>query len=77
MKKIVTALASYGMWGEVFHAPLINYCEGLDLKYIVQRTKNTALEKYPLVTILKNFEEILEIPEIELVVMNNLGKFRN
>ncbi len=70
MKKIITALASYGMSGEVFHAPLINFCEGLELKYIVQRSKNTAIDKYPLVTILKNFDEILALPEIELVVIN-------
>ncbi len=70
MKKIITALASFGMSGEVFHGPLITACEGLELKYILQRSKDTAKDKYPQVTILKTFDEIIDNPEIELVVVN-------
>ncbi len=70
MKKIVTALASYGMSGEVFHAPLIASNEGFELKYILQRTKDTALMHYPEVIIARNFETILNDKEVELVVVN-------
>lgn len=70
MKKIITALASYGMSGEIFHAPLIEACEGLELKYILQRTKDTAQEKYPDAKIVRRFDDILQDPEVELVVVN-------
>ena len=70
MRQIVTGLASYGMSGSLFHAPFISINSGFDLKYIVERTKNTAKERYPDVNILRSYKELIEKPEVELVVVN-------
>ncbi len=70
MKPIVTGLAAYGMSGSLFHAPFISINPGFDLKYIVERTKNNAKERYPDVGILRSFDELLAVPEVELVIVN-------
>lgn len=64
------ALCSYGMSGKVFHAPLITAESGLKLHTILQRSEPTALADYPQIRIVKTFEEILENPDIHLVVVN-------
>jgi len=67
---IVTALASYGMSGQVFHAPFIEAHPGFQLKYIVERTASLSVARYPQATIARSFEEVLKDPEVELVVVN-------
>lgn len=67
---IVTALASYGMSGQVFHAPFLALHEGFRLKYIVERSKELSKERYPEAIIARTFEEVLADPEVELVVVN-------
>ena len=69
-KPIVTGLASFGMSGSLFHAPFISITPELDLRYIVERTKNKSKEKYPDVRIVRSFDELIAIPEIELAVIN-------
>ncbi|MDR0573088.1 MAG: Gfo/Idh/MocA family oxidoreductase [Tannerella sp.] len=70
MKPIVTGLAAYGMSGSLFHAPFIGINPGFELKCIVERTKNNAKERYPDIGIARSVDELLAIPEIELVVVN-------
>lgn len=69
-KPIVTALASYGMSGQVFHAPFIEAHPGFQLKHIVERTNSFSAERYPLSHIARSFEEVLNDDEVELVVVN-------
>ena len=64
------ALCSYGMSGKVFHAPLITAEPQLHLHSILQRSSDSALADYPNVCIAKSFEEILQNPLIDLVVVN-------
>lgn len=64
------ALCSYGMSGKVFHAPLISAGSGLCLHSILQRNEPTAAAEFPLVNIVKSFEEIIANPDIHLVVVN-------
>jgi len=64
------ALCSYGMSGKVFHAPLIFAEQQLNLHTILQRSSDSALADYPNTHIAKTFEEILENPEIDVVVVN-------
>lgn len=64
------ALCSYGMSGKVFHAPLISAEPGLYLHSILQRNEPTATADFPLVNIVKSFEEIIVNPDIHLVVVN-------
>lgn len=69
-RTIVTGLASYGMSGRVFHAPLLSCHTGFVLKSIVERHKDEAILKYPKVNTLRSFDELLKDSEIELVIIN-------
>lgn len=64
------ALCSYGMSGKVFHAPLISAEPGLKLHTVLQRKDATARADYPQINIVTAFEDILENPDIHLVVVN-------
>ena len=70
MQKIKTALSSFGMSGMVFHAPLINAHPGFELHSVLQRTKDSAGEKYPGIAIKRTFDELIEDQDIELVIVN-------
>lgn len=69
-KKIITGIASFGMSGKVFHAPLLEAHRGFELKTIVERSKNEAAPLYPKAMIVHSIDELLNDPEIELVVVN-------
>ncbi len=70
MKKINTALCSFGMSGWVFHAPFINIHPGFNLYGVWERTKNLAQKKYPAVKTFRTLEDLLADDKIELVVVN-------
>jgi predicted dehydrogenase len=67
---INTALLSYGMSGEIFHAPLLTAHPGFKLSKILERSKGRARQRYPGTTIVRTLEEILGDETIELVVVN-------
>jgi len=68
--KIKTGVASFGMSGQVFHAPFVELHEGFELTAIVERTKELSKAQYPNVRIVRSFDELIAIPELELVVVN-------
>jgi scyllo-inositol 2-dehydrogenase (NADP+) len=70
MTPIQTALLSYGMSGEIFHAPLIAAHGGFKLSRIVQRKTPTAQRRYPSVSVVNDLDAVLRDDEIELVVVN-------
>ncbi|WP_085537785.1 oxidoreductase [Massilibacteroides vaginae] len=70
MEKIRTGIASYGMSGSVFHAPFIANHPAFELYAIVQRSSDSAQEKYPWVKIIRSYEELLADKSIQLVVVN-------
>ena len=67
--KIKTGLASFGLSGQVFHAPFIDVHDGFELTAVVERSKNTAASVYPGIRSVRSFEELLK-QDIELVVVN-------
>ncbi len=69
-KKINTALVGFGMSGEYFHAPFLNANPNFDLKKIVERHSNRSKQLYPKVEIVKDFSEIINDKEIDLVIIN-------
>ena len=69
-KRIVAALTSFGMSGLVFHGPLLHVHPGFRIKSILQRTKDTAREKYSDVEIIRTIEELVSDPELDLIVVN-------
>lgn len=70
MKKIRTAIASYGMSGSVFHAPLLDAHEGFELAGILERNSDRSAERHSGARIFRNYEEMLADRSIELVVVN-------
>jgi scyllo-inositol 2-dehydrogenase (NADP+) len=69
-RPIVTSLLSYGMSGEVFHAPLLAVHPGFALKSVLQRTSAKAKDHYPEVEIVRQAEEVFSDKEVELIVVN-------
>ncbi len=71
MKKIYkVALASFGMSGRVFHGPLLKVHEGFAVTKILERTKYLSAEMFPRARMVRTYEEILNDPGIDLVVVN-------
>jgi predicted dehydrogenase len=66
---IHTAVLGYGLAGKVFHCPFVSAVPGLELSAIVQRTGDTARERYPNARILKSVDDAFADPNIDLIVV--------
>ncbi len=70
-KPIVTAIASFGMSGVVFQGPSLKvFPQYFKIHKILERTKNISAQRYPEAIIVRNYEDILNDPEVELVLVN-------
>src|SRR5688572_7863347 len=70
MNPIKTALLSYGMSGEIFHAPLLAVNPGFDLTMVLQRNSDKAKQRYPHTKIARSVDEVINDNGVELVVIN-------
>lgn len=70
MNPINTALCSYGMSGLVFHGPLLEVHPGYKVSKILERSKHESKGKHPGSELVRDFQAIIDDPEIELVVVN-------
>src|SRR5579875_1808091 len=70
MQPINTALLSFGMSGQVFHAPFLHVNKQFNFYAVWERTKNLAQEKYPNVKTYRTIEDLLADDAIELVIVN-------
>jgi len=71
MKPVIqVGILSYGMSGRVFHAPLLHVNPGFAIAKIMQRTGNSALERYPYATVVRDAREIIGDHRIDLVLVN-------
>lgn len=70
METIKTGIASFGMSGQVFHAPFLDSNPHFQLCTIVERSKELSKERYPDATIVRSISELLDDKDIELVVIN-------
>ena len=68
--KIKTGLAAFGMSGQIFHAPFITTHPAFELTAIVERSKELSKERYPSAKIVRSFEELIAMDELELIVVN-------
>ncbi len=71
MEKIKAGLASFGMAGKTFHAPLLHTSKCFEIKSIVERNKEDSRERYPYTKLVRSFDELCKDPEIELIVVNS------
>lgn len=70
MKTTTTAgIIGFGMSGKVFHAPFLATNRHFRLKCIVQRHGDEAKRSYPGIDLMRDPSQMLEDPEIELVVV--------
>lgn len=67
---IKVGLASYGMSGKVFHAPLIRVNPHFILKKVLKRRSPKITETYNEVEVVKTFEDLLNDKDLELLVIN-------
>ena len=70
MNPIKTALLSYGMSGEIFHAPLLAVNPGFELTTVLQRNSDKAKQRYPHTKIVRSVDEVINDSAVELVVIN-------
>ena len=59
MNPIKTALLSYGMSGEIFHAPLLAVNPGFELTTVLQRNSDKAKQRYPHTKIARTVDEVI------------------
>jgi len=69
-KPIITGILSYGMSGKLFHAPFVNAHSGFKLHAVTERTRKAAEERYPGIRSYDSVSELINDPEIELVIVN-------
>lgn len=69
MKKIKTALLSYGMSGKVFHAPFLTTHPGFELVGAWERSQKLISKDYPEAKSYASLDELLN-DDIDLVVVN-------
>ena len=67
--RINTAIVGYGLSGEAFHAPFIHVHPKFELKTVVERHHEESKKKYPYVQVVKDFNEVVSDPQINLVVI--------
>ncbi len=66
---IKTALASYGMSGQLFHAPFLHVNPHYDFAYVLERTKKKCNDRFHEVISLDTWQEIIQ-SDAELVIVN-------
>lgn len=65
---IQTAILGFGLSGRVFHAPFVNTNKNFRLHTIVSSGSETR-KLYPEAAVTKDFQTVLDNPEIELIVI--------
>lgn len=67
-KKLNVGVVGFGLSGRVFHSPFIHISPKFNLKVIVS-SKDDAKEIYPEVEILRNYDDLLKMEDIDLVII--------
>lgn len=75
MIPVKTAICSYGMSGLVFHGPLLAANPHFEITKILERKKQASKEKHPSASIVRYYDDILDDPGIELVVVNTPDQY--
>lgn len=67
---IGVGLASFGMSGRVFHAPLLGNHAHFRIRRVLERSKDEARRVLPGVPVARSFDELLNDGSVHLVVVN-------
>ncbi len=66
---INVGLIGFGLAGRAFHSQVISRVPGMLLAAILQRTGDEAAKAYPDAKIVRSLDELLELPDIRLIVI--------
>jgi scyllo-inositol 2-dehydrogenase (NADP+) len=69
-RTIRAGLVGFGHGGTIFHAPFLDAIDGLELAAILQRQGNSAAQTYPGVAIARSMDELLALPDLDLIVIS-------
>jgi Predicted dehydrogenases and related proteins len=69
-ERITVGIASFGMSGKVFHAPLVSHHKNFRIKRIVERSKDEARMLYPNILLSRSIDDLLQDSEIEVIIVN-------
>jgi len=69
-RTIRAGLVGFGHGGTIFHAPFLHAIDGLELAVILQRHGDTAAQAYPGVAITRSMPELLDLPDLDLIVIS-------
>ena len=67
---IITGIASFGMSGQVFHGPCLKVDPRFRVKSVVERSKRLSAALFPEAFIVRDYDQLLADPAIELVIVN-------
>lgn len=67
---IKTAISSFGLSGQAFHGPSLKVNPGFEVVQVLERSKNLSRQLFPDASIVRDFSEITNNPDIELVIVN-------
>jgi predicted dehydrogenase len=62
-------LVGFGVGGRVFHAPLLSSVDGLELAAVVERSTDTAAERYPGIAVHRTLDSLLTDSSLNLIVV--------
>ena len=69
LPKIKVGLVGFGISAKVFHAPFLTTLPEFELTTVVERSRNESQQLYPFVKVVKSIEDLIEDPEIDLIVI--------
>lgn len=69
MAAIRAGVVGFGLAGQVFHAPMIDAVDGLELAAVVERSRREAETRYPGIRTCSSLEAMLEDKSLELIVI--------
>ncbi|MEP2024855.1 MAG: Gfo/Idh/MocA family oxidoreductase [Reichenbachiella sp.] len=70
MNTIKSGILSFGMSGQIFHAPFLDTHQGFELCAVVERSKKKAKSIYPQIKSYDSVDDLIVDDSIELVVVN-------
>jgi predicted dehydrogenase len=68
---VKTGLVSFGISSRTFHAPFLTTMPEFELVTVLERSGDTAVQKYPAVRVVRTIEDLLKQDDIELVVITS------
>ncbi|HVM89814.1 MAG TPA: oxidoreductase [Puia sp.] len=62
-------IAGFGQAAKVMHAPFLSSMEEYKLVSVLERHNNDSQQRYPYVKMVRTFDELIELPDIEIIVI--------